>query len=212
MSSHDKQKEKAERMPNVAFSGGPSPVPGPEESDPAGVGSSNQVSEGVGSLTEQIQKLQTEKQEVMNTLVRRQADFENFRKRIEKERHNDRHRAVEVLIEKLLPVLDAFDRALEGADDSASGEYLKGFEMIRRQLSDVLEKQGLKRIESVGKEFNPHFHHAIERVETHQHPDGVVIGEMQPGYTFHERVLRPAMVRVASQPEAKPATASRRED
>ncbi len=53
----------------------------------------------------------------------------------------------------------------------------------------------------MGKEFNPHFHHAIERVETHQHPDGIVIGEMQPGYVFHERVLRPAMVRVASQPE-----------
>ena len=81
--------------------------------------------------------------------------------------------------------------------------------MIRRQLSDALARQGLKRIEAVGKEFNPHFHHAIERVETHQHPDGVVIGEMQPGYVFHDRVLRPAMVRVASQPEAKPASASR---
>ena len=75
--------------------------------------------------------------------------------------------------------------------------------MIRRQLSDLLAKQGLKRIEAVGKEFNPHFHHAIEQVETHQHADGTVIAEMQPGYVFHERVLRPAMVRVASYPGGK---------
>jgi len=193
----------------VAFSGGPAAPMDPEELDPAAVGNANQTSEAAGSLDERLQKLQNEKQELMNTLVRRQADFENYRKRMEKERHQDRHRAVEGLIEGLLPVLDAFDRALENVDDSASAEYIKGFEMIRRQLSDALARQGLKRIEAVGKEFNPHFHHAIERVETHQHPDGVVIGEMQPGYVFHDRVLRPAMVRVASQPEAKPASVSR---
>ena len=193
----------------VAFSGGPAAPMDPEELDPAAVGNANQTSEAAGSLDERLQKLQNEKQELMNTLVRRQADFENYRKRMEKERHQDRHRAVEGLIEGLLPVLDAFDRALENVDDSASAEYIKGFEMIRRQLADSLAKQGLKRIEAVGKEFNPHFHHAIERVETHQHPDGIVIGEMQPGYVFHDRVLRPAMVRVASQPDAKPASASR---
>jgi molecular chaperone GrpE len=205
-SYHEKGKSKEKEEPKVTFSGGPAAS---EEIDSAGVGNSNQVSEAAGSLNEQLQKLQNEKQELTNTLVRRQADFENYRKRVEKERHQDRHRAVEVLIESVLPVLDAFERALETADDSASAEYLKGFEMIRRQLSDALAKQGLKRIEAVGKEFNPHFHHAIERVETHQHPDGVVIGEMQPGYVFHDRVLRPAMVRVATQPEAKPASASR---
>jgi len=209
VSSHHKDKGQDKQEPKVAFSGGPPSPVAAEDVDPAGVGNSNQGSEAAGSLSEQVQKLQNEKQELMNTLVRRQADFENYRKRVEKERSQDRHRAVEALIEGILPVLDAFDRALETADDSASAEYLKGFEMIRRQLSDALARQGLKRIEAVGKEFNPHFHHAIERVETHQHPDGVVIGEMQPGYVFHDRVLRPAMVRVASQPEAKPASASR---
>lgn len=164
--------------------------------------------EGDPSLAEQVQKLLAEKQELMNTLVRRQADFENYRKRVEKERHQERHRGVESLIEQLLPVLDAFERALAAHDDPAFAEYQKGFELIYRQLWDAAAKQGLARIDSVGKEFNPHFHHAIESVETTQHADGTVIEQLQPGYVFHNRVLRPAMVRVASQP----APASRREN
>ncbi|HWF36938.1 MAG TPA: nucleotide exchange factor GrpE [Candidatus Acidoferrales bacterium] len=213
MSSHNREKEnQGEPKPRVAYSAAPENANIDEPSDPAGVGSSNETEEGLDAFGEQIQKLQAEKQELMNTLVRRQADFENYRKRVEKERHQERHRGVEVLIESILPALDAFDRALDGAGDAASAEYLKGFEMIRRQFGDLLAKQGLKRIEAVGKEFNPHLHHAIEKVETHQHPDGVVIAEMQPGYMFHERVLRPAMVRVASKPTGKSIPVSRSED
>jgi molecular chaperone GrpE len=156
--------------------------------------------EGDPSLDEQLRKLIAEKEELMNTLLRRQADFDNYRKRVEKERHQERHRGIEHLIETLLPVLDAFDNALAGANNAAAAEYAKGFELIRRQLWDVLSKQGLVRIESVGKEFNPHFHHAIARVETSEQADGTVVNELQPGYTFHERVLRPAMVRVAAAP------------
>ena len=161
------------------------------------------MDEGASLLNEQIQKLQAEKQELTNTLVRRQADFENYRKRVEKERHYDRHRGAEGLIENVLPVLDAFDRALVGGEDSGATEYRKGFELIRRQLWDALAKQGLVRIESLGKEFDPRFHHAVERVETSEHADGIVIDELQPGYVFHDRVLRPAMVRVASEPHAR---------
>ena len=150
------------------------------------------------TVAEQLEKLQAEKQELMNTLVRRQADFENYRKRVEKERQQEHHRGIEGLIESLLPVLDAFERALAVQDDPGYAEYRKGFELIYRQLWEALAKRGLQRIESSGKEFNPHFHHAIERVETTEHADGIVIGEMQPGYVFHGRVLRPAMVRVAS--------------
>ncbi len=152
-------------------------------------------------LEDQIRKLTAEKDELRDTLLRRQADFDNYRKRIEKERHQERHRGVEHMIQALLPVLDAFDNALAAAEkDSAAAEYVTGFELIRRQLWDLLSKQGLERIDSVGKEFNPHFHHAIARVETTEQPDGTVVSELQPGYTFHERVLRPAMVRVAAEP------------
>jgi molecular chaperone GrpE len=149
-------------------------------------------------LAEQLQKVLAEKQELMNSFVRRQADFENYRKRVEKERHQDRHRAVESLIEHILPALDAFDRAIASHDDPAYADYNKGFELIRRQLWDALAKQGLERIESVGKQFDPHFHHGIEQVQTAEHAEGTVVDELQPGYVFHGRVLRPAMVRVAS--------------
>lgn len=149
-------------------------------------------------LAEQVQKLAGEKQDLTNTLVRLQADFDNYRKRIEKERGQERHRGTEIVVEQLLPALDGFDRALAADDDPGYAEYHKGFELIRRQLWEVLAKQGVQRIESVGKEFDPNVHHAIEQVASDEHAEGTVIGEMQPGYTFHNRVLRPAMVRVAA--------------
>jgi molecular chaperone GrpE len=148
-------------------------------------------------LAGQFAKLQAEKQELLNTLVRRQADFENFRKRIERERHQESHRAVASLIEHLLPVLDAFDRALAAHEDPAYEEYRKGIELIQRQMWDALAKRGLVRIEAVGQPFDPHQHHAIERVESDDHADGTVLEELQAGYRFQDRVLRPAMVKVA---------------
>jgi molecular chaperone GrpE len=194
----------------VAFEGGPGQIR-PDASEASGADAATERgavgNEGgeASSLEQQIRKLQGEKADLMNTLVRRQADFENYRKRVEKERHADRHRGVELLIDHLLPVLDAFDRALGEHGNSVSEEHRKGFELIRRQLWDALSKQGLVRIEAVGKEFDPHQHHAIERVETSEHPDGTVISELQPGYRFHDRVLRAAMVRVAAQPVSKSA-------
>ena len=198
----------AEAKPEVVFEGGAKRGPlGSDdmESDPAAAGAAGGETGAAASLAEQVRKLRAEKDELMNTLVRRQADFENYRKRVEKERHADRHRGVELLVERLLPVLDAFDRALSGNHGPGSEEYRKGFELIRRQLWDALAKQGLNRIEAVGHEFDPHRHHAIERVETTKHRDGTVIDELQPGYVFHDRVLRPAMVRVAAEPVSKPA-------
>jgi molecular chaperone GrpE len=153
-----------------------------------------------GSSADQIQKLVAEKQDLQNTLVRRQADFENYRKRVERERQQERHRGAEQLIEQVLPVLDAFDLALSGQTGAASPEYRKGFEIIRAQLWNALAKQGLQPIEAVGKPFDPHLHHAIENVPTAEQPEGTVVGEMQTGYMFHDRVLRPAMVRVATAP------------
>jgi molecular chaperone GrpE len=149
------------------------------------------------AAAEQVQKLAEEKKDLTNTLVRLQADFDNYRKRVERERHHERHRGAEALVEHLLPVLDGFDRAISSHGDAAYEEYRKGFELIRKQLADVLAKQGLERIETEGKEFNPHFHHAIERVETQERRDGEILGELQAGYSFHGKVLRPAMVRVA---------------
>jgi molecular chaperone GrpE len=155
------------------------------------------------ALAEQLAKLQAEKAELWQTLIRRQADFENYRKRIERERREDSQGAVARVIEGLLPVLDAFERALAAHDDPAYEEYRKGFELIYRQLWDALSRQGLERIEAEGKVFDPHVHHAIERVESEEHPDGTVLEVLQPGYAFRGKVLRPTTVRVAIRPGEK---------
>ena len=149
----------------------------------------------------EIEKLAAEKADLRNTLVRLQADFDNYRKRIEREKHQERHRGAEGLVEHLLPVLDAFDRAISAHPDAADDEYRTGFQLIRKQLFDVLAKQGLQKIETEGKRFDPHMHHAIERFETSDEPDGAILEELQAGYIFHGKVLRPAMVRVAANPE-----------
>lgn len=149
--------------------------------------------------SDEITKLQAEKQEMVNTLVRRQADFENFKKRIEKEKQQDRARGVEIVVDQMLPVLDAFDRALAGPVSAENEDYRKGFEMIRTQMWNALAKQGVERIDTAGKEFDPNLHHAIESVPNTGHAEGIIVGEMQPGYSYQGRVLRPAMVRVAAE-------------
>ena len=151
-------------------------------------------------LAGQITKLQAEKDDLQQTLVRRQADFENYRKRVERERHEEGRRGVERLIHDLIPVLDGFDRALKAHEDPAEEEYRKGVTLIRKQLWEALARHGLERIEAAGKMFDPHVHQAIERVETTDYADGAVLEVFQDGYMFHGRVLRPAIVRVAVHP------------
>jgi len=137
---------------------------------------------------------------LLQTLVRRQADFENYRKRTERDRQEEARRGVERLMTDLIPVLDGFDRALQAHDDPAYEEYRKGMMLIRKQLFDALTRHGLERIEAAGKIFDPHFHQAIERAESSQHPDGFILHVFQDGYLFHGRVLRPAIVRVVVHP------------
>jgi molecular chaperone GrpE len=155
---------------------------------------------GESSLAEEFQKLKAEKDELLQTMVRRQADFENFRKRIERDRHEEARRGVERLILDLIPVLDAFDRALIAHEDPAFEEYRKGITLIRKQLWDAIAKHGVQPIEAAGKIFDPHMHQAIERLESEDYPDGFVVSVFQDGYLFHGRVLRPAIVRVAVHP------------
>jgi molecular chaperone GrpE len=148
------------------------------------------------ALAAEITKLRAEKEDLLQTLVRRQADFENYRKRIERDRHEEGRRGVERLIMDLIPVLDGFDRALQSHDDPAYEEYRKGLLLIRKQLWDALARHGLERIDAAGKLFDPHVHQAIERTESKDHPDGYILHVFQDGYMFYGRVLRPAIVRV----------------
>jgi molecular chaperone GrpE len=155
---------------------------------------------GETSLSVELQKLKAEKEELLQTMIRRQADFENFRKRTERDRQEEGRRGVERFVLDLIPVLDAFDRALQAHDDPAYEEYRKGVTLIRKQLWDAVAKHGVQRIEAAGKIFDPHQHQAIERLESEEYPDGFIVAVFQDGYTFHGRVLRPAIVRVAVHP------------
>jgi len=153
-----------------------------------------------------LAKLQAEKAELVQTLVRRQADFENYRKRVERDRHEESRRGVAKILEDLLPVLDGFDRALQSFGEGETNEHIRGMQLVQKQLWDALAKNGLTRIEALGKHFDPHVHLALERVETTEHPDGTVLDVLQEGYRFHDRVLRPSVVRVAVHPAERSAT------
>ena len=155
-----------------------------------------------GKAEAEVAKLATDLEELRQTLLRRQADFDNYRKRVERERADDAKRTTARLIEALLPVIDSFEQALAAHREAEYANYRKGFELIHKQLVENVAKLGAERIDPVGKLFDPHTHQAMDRTETLEHPDGTILQVFQPGYVFHGRVLRPAMVRVAVHPGA----------
>jgi molecular chaperone GrpE len=148
----------------------------------------------------EMAKLTADLEELRQSMLRSQADFANYRKRIEKERFEDSKRATARVIEGLIPIIDGFEHALAAHREPEYENYRKGFELIHKQLLDNITKLGVERIDPVGKLFDPHLHQAMDRTETTEEKDGTVLEVFQPGYVFHGRVLRPAMVRVAVHP------------
>jgi len=142
--------------------------------------------------------LKVERDELKELLLRRQAEFENFRKRTEKERSEYFQFAGMEMVREMLPILDDFDRALKV--EGGNPEYVKGVEMIYNRMFEALKKVGLEPIETADKTFDPHLHQAVERVETKGAKDGAILGEFQRGYNFKGKLLRPSMVKVASHP------------
>lgn len=133
-------------------------------------------------------------EEYLNRLQRLQADFENYRRRITKEKEEFHKYASESLICSLLPILDNFERAIAAGEGE---NLLSGVEMIFRQLKEILEKEGLCSIEAVKTEFDPNRHEAVMTVENDDYPDNTVIEEFQKGYLLKDKVIRPAMVKVS---------------
>ncbi|RED65696.1 nucleotide exchange factor GrpE [Cohnella lupini] len=130
--------------------------------------------------------------------LRAQADFDNFRRRTLKEKEELTQYASLKLITQLLPVLDNFQRALQtGGEGAESGSFAKGVDMIYRQLTQVMESEGLKPMESVGQPFDPELHQAIMQVESDEHEEGIVVEAIQNGYWLKDKVIRPAMVKVS---------------
>jgi len=168
---------------------------GEPESTEAGACAS--AAEASGSEAE-LQKLKAERDTLLDRLARAQAEFENARRRAAKEQQDFRDFATVETIKALLPVIDSFERALQAKSDL--GEFRTGVELIYKQLQDVLGKMGVRPIAAKGEQFDPHVHEAIEMVETPDAADHEVLEEWQRGYKFKDRLLRPAMVRVAKNP------------
>ncbi|HUI78213.1 MAG TPA: nucleotide exchange factor GrpE [Bryobacteraceae bacterium] len=139
-----------------------------------------------------------EKADLQDRLLRSRAEFDNARRRFERERSDFLQFAAMDLIREILPVLDDFERALKV--ETTDREYSRGVELIYQRLYETLKKQGLEPIECVGKPFDPNLHQAVERVPTEDAEDQTILGEFQRGYNFKGKLLRPAMVRVAVKP------------
>lgn len=178
-----------------------------QEVDDQGVGE-QQVEEEPAGLEplsratddEEAQHLKAELDHVRDIYLRKLAEFDNFRKRVEREREEHRLAGVEEMVRELLPVLDNFERALQHAEDD-TGAFLQGIEMIAKQLWDTLERRGVAEINPVGQPFDPEKHEAVQRVEDGQHPPGTVAWVMLKGYTMGDRLIRPAMVGVSVDPD-----------
>ena len=140
----------------------------------------------------ELDVLKEEAAEGKNKLLRALADFDNFKKRAAQEREQFVQFANEALITELLPIIDGFARAMEHAPEKVT----KGIALIKKQFEDVLKKYGIAEIETLGKTYDPNLHEAILQKD-HDGPDGIIIEEMQKGYTLYKRVIRPAMVIVS---------------
>ena len=148
---------------------------------------------------EELRRLKGEREELYDRLARMQAEFDNARKRAAKEQSEFREYAAAEALKPLLPILDSLERALATAP--ARDDFRAGVELIHKQMLDALTKLGLRPIPAVGEPFDPHLHQAVQMVDTTQAPDHQVLEELQRGYKLKDRLLRPAMVRVARNPK-----------
>lgn len=154
---------------------------------------------GVTLEAGELEALVAERDRLRDAMLRTQAEFDNFRKRTAKEKKETGRAASAHVIRELLPVLDGLELALKSPGD-ADSEMRRGVDLLLKQFRETLEKMGLKAVPAAGAPFDPHIHHAVEMVETEEHPDHTVMEEYQRGYFFQDHLLRPAMVRVAVHP------------
>ena len=144
-----------------------------------------------------VAEVRRERDDFKDRWVRKTAEFDNYRKRIERERREQADMAVADLLEAMLLVVDDFDRALTVEAGPDADAYRTGVELIHAKLVDVLKKRGVRAIDALGADFDPNIHQAVMHEVSPDHRDGEVIGELRKGYVLGDRLLRPAMVKVA---------------
>ena len=145
-----------------------------------------------------IEELRRERDTLQDRLLRTAAEFDNYRKRVERDRRDVADLAVADAVQDLLPIIDNLERALQAAPDN--DPLRKGVELIHRQMTDVLRKRGVKHIEVVGTDFDPNIHQAVAHEDSETHREGEVMEELQRGYRLGDRLLRASMVKVARRP------------
>jgi molecular chaperone GrpE len=155
---------------------------------------------------QQDSELRDELERMREMYLRKLAEFDNYRKRTDKEREEFQQVAAEGIVRELLPIIDNFDRALLHADEADPKVFLEGIEMIARQMWELLQREGLEPIDPAGALFDPELHEAVQRVEESEHEEGTVVSVFSKGYTFGGRLMRPAMVAVATEPVATDET------
>lgn len=171
--------------------------------EPAGVpGGENDGAEAAPAEAkpenDELEQVRREAEEYYARLVRTQADFENYKRRVRSEREEMNAFASEALIVKFLPVIDNLERAIASAAQTNDAKALaEGVQMVLRQILEWLEKEGVAPIEALGQEFNPYEHHAVMQVPSSEQPENTVVTEILKGYKMKEKVIRPAMVGVA---------------
>ncbi|MET3290127.1 UNVERIFIED_CONTAM: molecular chaperone GrpE [Brevibacillus sp. OAP136] len=149
------------------------------------------------NLGEEAERWKKEAEETNDRLLRAMADMENMRRRFRKEQEDMQKYAALPVVEALLPAIDNFERAMSVDKENLTVDsLLQGINMVYRQMVQVFEKEGLQAIESVGKPFDPHIHQAVMQVEDSAYEPGTVVEELQKGYQFKDRTVRPAMVKV----------------
>jgi molecular chaperone GrpE len=152
------------------------------------------------AIDSEIEALRAEKANYLDRLARLQAEFDNYRKRSVREQQDFRDYALAEALKTLLPILDSLDRALK-TNAASLEEYRSGIELIDKQFHDALAKLGVEPVPAAGEAFDPNLHQAVQMVETDEVADHHVIDEFQRGYRIKDRLLRPAMVRVANNPK-----------
>src|SRR5690625_3732015 len=149
-------------------------------------------------LKEELERIKKERDEATDRTLRVQAEFENFKKRTQREKIAERTYKSQDLVNELLPALDNFERALAVEPTEETKSILEGITMVYNQLNDALKTENVEVIETVGKEFDPNLHHAVMQVEDENYESNIVIEELQKGYILKERVIRPAKIGRAS--------------
>lgn len=181
----------------------PEPQP-PVVKPPANDNKFNELENEITQFKKQVFRLETERAELLETVRRRQTDFENYKKRIERDRNESFVGQVGNLVKQMLPVLDNLNRALDFAAEHSEGrsddfrQFFEGIGMVNQQLNEVLANMGVSTIASVGEPFDPHFHEAVATEVSEEFPPNTVTGELLRGYRVGDRVIRAAMVKVST--------------